>query len=352
MELAERLGETSTLFPATWWLWRFNYLHEPLSTSLVLAEQCLSMAEKEHDTSLLLPAHYALGGTFLFRGDFIQARTHLKRGYAYYNPQKHQSLAFKYGTDLGVWCLSYGAWSSWPPGYPDEALGKIETAISLAEKMSHPFSLGSAFAYAAWLNIMCRDERAAFEYAERSVALGGEHGFPQVIALGSLSRGLALTELGQIDEGISEVKESIVALRGGGAKLGESFYLSLLAERCVKSGRIEEGHALLAEALIHVEEYGEPFWEAEIHRLKGEFLLKKGAQESEAESCFRKALEVSRGQKAKSLELRAAMSMARLWKGQGKKDEARELLGGVYNWFTEGFDTQDLQDAKALLEEL
>jgi predicted ATPase len=327
-------------------------MHNHLDAGLGFAEQCLAMAEKENDTSLLVPAHVAMGGNSFFSGDSIRARTQLERGYEYYDFQKHHSLGFKYGTDPGVWCLSYGAWSSWLLGYPDEAVRKSEAAISLAEKLSHPFSMASSLAYAAWSNIMCRDEQAALEYAERSLALCVEFRYPQIQALGSLFHGLALAGLGQINEGISETKKGIEGHRDSGVRLGESYYLSQLAEIYVKSGRTEEGHALLDEALTRVREHGEQFWESEIHRLKGEFLLKKGAQESEAESCIRKALVVTQNQQVKSLELRAAMSLGRMLAGQGKKDESCELVGGVYNWFTEGFDTADLQDAKALLEEL
>ena len=174
-------------------------MHNHLGVGMDFAEQCLTMAEKESDTSLLVPAHVAMGVNCFFSGNSTRARTLFERGYEYYDFQKHQSLAFEYGTDPGVWCLSYGAWSSWPLGYPDEAVRKSEAAISLAEKLSHPFSLASALAYAAWLNIMCRDERAALEYAERSLTICVEFRYPQIQALAGLFRGLALAELGQID---------------------------------------------------------------------------------------------------------------------------------------------------------
>ncbi len=250
-------------------------------------------------------------------------------------------------------CLSYMALALWVRGYPDQALQRSQEALTLAQELSHPQSLVYALFYAALLYQYYREGRATQKRAETVIVLAREQEFTFWVAGGTLLRGWALAEQGQGEDGITQMCQGLAAWRASGAELGRPYFLALVAEGCGKMGPVEEGLTLLAEALAAVHNTGERWCEVELYRLKGELLLaRSGEDHGEAEACFRQALETARRQGAKSLELRAAMSLSRLWQQQGKGDEARELLAPIYGWFTEGFDTADLQEAKVLLEEL
>jgi len=298
-------------------------------------------------------AHNVLGDTLIWLGEFAVAREHLEQGIALYHPQQHRSHAFLYGYDSGVHCLSFGAWALWYLGYPDQALRRIHEALTLAQELSHPFSLAFALAFAAWLHQLRREGQAAQEWAAAAIALSTDQGFPFWVAWGTILRGSPLAEQGQRAEGIAQMRQGIAAWRATGAELQRPYYLALLAEAYGKAGQAEEGLSVLAEALTAVHKTGERQHEAELHRLKGELLLALSAEKhAEAETCLHQALDIARHQQAKSLELRAATSLSRLWQHQGKRQEARQLLAEVYGWFTEGFDTADLLEAKVLLEAL
>jgi predicted ATPase len=230
----------------------------------------------------------------------------------------------------------------------------------LAQELSHPFSLAFALNGATRLYLFRREWQAAQEQAEAAITLSTEQGFAYWLAAATFRRGGALAEQGQEEEGIAQMRQGLAALRATGAELWRPNYLSMLAEAYGKMGQAEEGLTVLVEALVAVNSSGERMWEAEIYRLKGELLLKQKAKgkrqkakmDAEAEACFRQSIDIARRQGAKSLELRAVMSLSRLWQGQGKKKEARKMLAEIYGWFTEGFDTADLKEARALLEEL
>jgi predicted ATPase len=303
------------------------------------------------DPAVLLEAHRALGQTFCWLGAFPLARAHLEQGIALYDPQQHRSHAFLYGRDPGVDCYSYAAWTLWLLEYPEQALKCDNEALTLAQQLSHPFSLAFALAFAGLLHTFCRERQVTQEQAEATMTLSTEQGFPHWLALGTFFRGWALAAQGE--EGTAQMRQGMAAWRAVGAELARPYYLALLAEACAKGGQTEEGLSLLAAALALVHKTGERFCEPELYRLKGELLLAQSTRQTvEAETCFHQALDIARRQEAKSWELRAAMSLSRLWQRQGKRDAARQLLAEVYGWFTEGFDTADLQEAKALLEEL
>ena len=222
----------------------------------------------------------------------------------------------------------------------------------MAHELSHPYSLAFARCWAAHVYQLRRDVPAVYEQAEAAVALSTEQGFPQWVALGTSLRGWALAMQGQGEAGMAQVRQGIAAWRATGAALLVPYFCTLLADVSAHLGHPEDGLQALAEAHTLVEQHEERCWEAEIHRLRGVLLLRQsGTPQAEAEACFQRALDVARRQEAKSLELRAAMSLSRLWQQQGKRQAAHDLLAEVYAWFTEGFDTADLQDAKALLEE-
>jgi predicted ATPase/class 3 adenylate cyclase len=352
-ELCRRVGETPQLFLVLFGLWRFYFAQAEHQTARELAEQCLSLAHRLQDPACLLQAHFALGGSLCFLGEPAPAHAHLEQGIALYDMQAHRALAFRAGVDLGVWCLSYAAFVLWLRGYPDQGLRRAYEALTLAQALSHPHSLASGLFYVAATHCYRREERATREQADAAVALASEQGFPDYLMAAMLYRGWTLAIQGQEEEVMAQIQQALAALRATGKKLGLSWTLSLLAEAYGKTGQVEAGLQTLAEALALVDQTQERFYEAELYRLQGELLLARSAEHhTEAETRFRQALDVARRQQAKCWELRAATSLSRLWQQQGKRAEARELLAPVYVWFTEGFDTADLKDAKVLLEEL
>jgi predicted ATPase len=271
---------------------------------------------------------------------------------AFYNPHQHRSQAFLYGQDPGMACQTYAAVALWHLGYPDQARRRIHEALTLAQELSHPFSLAWAFACVAWLHQFRREWPLTQEWAEATIRLATEQGFPFMGAWGTILRGWTLAEQGQEAEEMAHIRQGLAIHRSTGAELGRPYLLALLAEAYRHVGQTGEGLHIVAEALEAVNKAEEREYEAELHRLKGELLLRRASSNEEVATCFQQALDIARRQQAKSLELRAAMSLARLWQGQGKHAEARQLLAPIYNWFTEGFDTADLREAKGLLEAL
>jgi TOMM system kinase/cyclase fusion protein len=352
-ELCQQVGETPQLFQVLRGLWYFYLIGVELWTARELGEQLLTLAQHIGDTALLLEAHYALGNTLNYLAEFATARTHFEQGITLYDPQRHRSHAIHYAQDPGVVCRVYVGVTLWLLGYPDQALQRSHEGLTLARELAHPFSLAFALFFAALLH-QCRQEWPLVqERVEAAIALAAEQGFAVWVALGTILRGWALAAQGQREEGVAQIRRGMDAYKATGGVSGLPYYLALLAVACAQVGQREEGLSLLAEALALTNDRGERRWEAELHRLKGELLLAGSAEpDAEAETYFRQALDVARHQQAKSWELRAAMSLSRLWQRQGKHAEARQLLVEVYGWFTEGFDTADLQEARALLHEL
>jgi predicted ATPase len=226
-------------------------------------------------------------------------------------------------------------------------------ALALAQKLSHPPSLAAVLAYVAFSHCLRREAHAAQEQAEAAMALASAQGFPQWLAVGMHVRGWVLAMQGQGEEGMAQMRQALAAWRAMGAGAIVSYFLALLVEACGQAGQAEEGLRLLAEARAHVDTTGERYFAAEVYRLKGELLLRQTIpDETQAETCLHQALDIARHQQTRAWELRAAVSLARLWQRQGKRAEAQRMLAEVYGWFTEGFDTVDLQEAKVLLEEL
>ncbi len=381
-ELCQQVGETSQLFPVLWGLWVFHDVRAEFQKSHELGEQLLMLAQSVQDPALLLEAHVTLAYTLHFLGEFLPAREHSEQGVALYDPQQHRALAFLYGgVDTGMACHALAAQALWNLGYPAQALKRSQEALILAQELSHPHSLAFALGHAARVHQLRREGQAAQTQAETGVALSAEQGFSYWLVEASILRGWALVEEGQREKGIAQMHESVDASRAIGTELDQSYSLILLAEGYGKSHQVGEGLALLAKALDGMLRTGDCYYEAELYRLKGTLTLQSKTSlgqvssksqtsqgkledtnpqpltpnpqaEAEAEACFLKAIEIARRQSAKSLELRAVVSLSRLWHSQGKRREAHDLLAESYNWFTEGFDTKDLQEAKALLEEL
>jgi predicted ATPase len=277
----------------------------------------------------------------------------LRQGLALYDPQQHHDAAFRYGEDAGVVCHSYAAWTRWYLGYPNQGLVRNGDARRLAQQSAHPFSLGLAWSFAAVFHQLRHEGRAAQECAEAAITLATDQGFPFWMAFGAILRGWALAQQGQAREGIAQIHQGLTAWRATGAAIAQPYHLTLLAEAHGIMGQPEVGLTVLVEALTLVDQTGEWWSEPELHRLKGALLLQQSADNhAAAQACFQQALALARQQQAKAWELRAALSLSRLWQHQGKRAEARQMLEVIYRWFTEGFDTPDLKEAKTLLEAL
>jgi class 3 adenylate cyclase/predicted ATPase len=362
-ELCQQVGETRQLFLALYGLWMFHLVRGEFLPARELGEQLLGLAQQEQNPISLTEAYWALGYTLCHLGELGAAQAHLEQGLTLYDAQRHRSHVFLHGgIEQGVAVLSFAAWALWHLGYPDQALQKSEAARILAQERSHPFSLAGARLLAAELHQLRRERSLTQEWAEAVITLAREHGFPQWVGQGTVLQGWALAEQGQVEEGISQIRQGLATNQALGVGILQSYYLALLAEAYRKAGLAKEGLATLAEALTVVDKSGERFYEAELYRLQGELTLQQfqvqGSKfrvpnpQAEAEECFHRAIEIARKQQAKSLELRAVMSLSRLWQQQGKKEEARQIMAEIYGWYTEGFETADLREAKALLEEL
>jgi predicted ATPase len=352
--LCQRVGETPQLFTILVGLRNVYIGRGKHQTARELGEQLLGLAQRVQDPALLLEAHLYLGQSLFYLGELIAARMHLQQSIALYDPRQHHSNAvICSGSDPGVNGLCNEALALWSLGYPDQALKRSHAGLTLAQELSHPASLAVALAFAALLHQLRGEIQATQRQTEEMIALSREQGYLPWPPLGTVMQGWVLAERGQIEEGIAKLRQGVAAFRATGAEVGLPYYLALLALAYAKAGRAEEGLAVLAEAMDLVHRNGERLSEPGLYVLKGWLLLaRSGDNQAEAESCFRHAIDIARRQSAKSSELRAVMGLSFLLQSQGKKEEARQMLAEIYGWFTEGFDTKNLQEAKALLEKL
>jgi DNA-binding winged helix-turn-helix (wHTH) protein/predicted ATPase len=351
--LCERMGETPELFPVLFGLWRFCVTRPKLQTAWELGDALLRLAENANNPALGVIAHYAAGFSRYQAGEFVEARRHQEEGIALYAPEQRRLPVFRIAQDPGVACRSYSALSLWLLGFPDQALVRGENGLALALQLKHPFSVGYARCWLAWTCQFRRDAAYACKQADAAVELATEQGFTLWAAKGTIHRGWALAMLGKSREGLLDLEEGITAWRATGAAATLPFYYAMKAEAFALQGNTRDGLKRLEEAYTLVEQTADRWWEAEIHRLRGVLLLQQSKEKhGEAEAWLRRALDVARRQQAKSLELRAATRLARLWRDQGKPAEARKLLEPVYCWFTEGFETLDLKEARTLLDHL
>jgi class 3 adenylate cyclase/predicted ATPase len=352
-ELCAQVGQTPQLFPTLWGLCRFYYGRGVLLTARELGEQLYQLAQREAAPMPRLEAHDVLGGTLFYLGEYPAARMHFDQGIALIDPVAQRALALRHGEAPGVRCLAFAAWTLWCLGYPAQAIRRGQEALTMAQELEHPHSLVAAQHFVAFLYHRCRDAPMVQAQADSLLNLATAQGFPFWVGMGRCWLGWALAMQGQGEAGMAQLHQGLAAVFATGQMLTRPFCLVLLAEAVGHADQVEEGLCLLVEAVTAFEATGRGDLLAEAHRLQGEFLLRQSAPDvAQAEACFQQALALARRQQAKSWELRAAMSLARLWQQQGKRAAAYELLAPVYGWFTEGFDTADLQEAKALLEAL
>ena len=351
-ELCEEAGDRSGLFAALWGLWMNRQTSVRFESAGELIDQLLPLAEEEQDGALILQAHHAAWTTSFSRGELMRTMEHAEEGGRLYDISKHRSHAARYaGHDPGVCGLNFAAASSWILGYPERARDRVAETLELAQQLEHPISSGLAHSYAAVVHRFRGESSLARAEAKAAVSVAKKHGFVggMWLALAAITEASILAQEGH---GKTAILQARTILKGKGPPLYRPFYFASLAEMCVRSNRYKEALSALDVGLALIEKTGERWWESELHRLKGEVLLAQGGGEKDAATCFRRAGDIAELRSARSLQLRAATSLARLWQTQKKSKEARDLLAPVYGWFTEGFETPDLKDAKALLDDL
>jgi len=371
LELCRQLGETPQLFPVLEALTWFHIGRGELRTARDLSEECLCLAQARKAPVFLQAAHFAMGEVLHDLGELPQSRKHSEQAITLNDPVSLRSRRLNDFDDIGTSCLVLASATLWALGYPDEALSRIREALELANHLSHPLTQAIAFYGATELYLRRRELQASQEQAEILITLCHEHGFSLWQALGVSLRGCVLAGQKE-EEGISEIRQGLAAIHATGVDLWQPYCFALLAEAYEQAGQPEEGLTAIAEAFDLVSRTGSAVNEPGLYRVKGELLLRLHDSDiptsrtrligsaslgvvlkaGEAERCFRRAIEVARKQSAKSWELRATTSLARLLNQQQRHDEARRMLAEIYNWFTQGLDTPDLKEAKALLDGL
>ena len=381
LALCRQLGETPHLFLVLFGMWRFYLVAGKSHIARELAEQCLRQAESVNTASFLMTAHLMLGSTLCGFGELTAAQEHLEQSLDFYDAESHRPdrpYGALFGQDPRVVSLGYLASVLWLRGYPDQALARSREAVRAAQSLAHPFSLVLALNFAGVLHRFRGEQAAVYEHAEAVIALAREQGFAFWVPSGQLARGWALASQGQAEEGLNQIEQAISAWHAIGAGKDQSFVFYMQADAYRKGGRFAEGLAILENGIALTIEGVESTQQADLYRLKGEMLLEEGTSQGpvlsavegsngkgqrskvstlqtkqvEAEECFQRAIAIAQRQDAKSLELRAVVSLSRLWQQQSKQDAARRRLAAIYDWFTEGFETTDLQEARELLEEL
>jgi predicted ATPase/DNA-binding winged helix-turn-helix (wHTH) protein/energy-coupling factor transporter ATP-binding protein EcfA2 len=354
--LCQQVPDAPQHFPILRGLWNVHLFRGNHQIAQELGELLFELAQRQHNSAFLSWGYTVQGLVSFYRGAFSRAHEQFAQGLGLYDPEQYRAQALGFAQNPGVACQAFGAYALWFLGYPEQALRQGDAALTRARELPYAFHQATALNFTSRLYHYCRDVQAALGRAETLMALASEHGFPVWLAQGQLQRGWALSMQGQSREGLLLLQEGLASWRASGSRLWLPYGLSLLAEAYGQMEQADAGLHTLAEALDLVEHHGERFYEAELHRLRGELLLHTdvGCRNTALtpEACFQKALDIARQQRAKSWELRAATSLARLWQSQGKRQEAYDLLAPVYEWFTEGFGTADLKEAKALLDEL
>jgi predicted ATPase len=349
--LCAQVGETPQLFTTLWGLCRYYHGRGAFATARELGEQLWRVAERAADPTPRLDAHDTLGYNLFYLGDYTTAWGHLAQGITLIDPVAQQALVRHRGLAAGVMCLGVAANVLWCLGYPAQAAQRGQEGIALAQTLAHPYSLAAAQYWTIFLHYRRREAPAVQAQAETLITLATGQGFPLYRGFGTCWRGWALALQGHGAAGLEQMRQGLAAIAATGQTLSQQIYLVLLAEAAGHTGQVEEGLHLVTEAITMLGTSGRGDMLAEAYRVQGTLLLHQIVPETtRAEACFQQALALARHQQARSWALRAAISLSRLWQRQGKRKEAHQLLAPIYDWFTEGFDTADLQEAKALLE--
>lgn len=366
--LCQQLGDTPEASEALWGLWTFHTLRAEFGTARELADELLHLGERLAQPGLAMRGHWATEITYTHIGEFELALEHFDKALSLYNPTQHLYDGFIYALNPGVAMPCFASWALWFLGRPDRALRQIQKALTFARTLSEPLGLAHALFFAAIVHQLRQEARKAQEYADATIAISSPHSLAMYKAMATVVRGWALIRQRSEKGLVQEMQDGLAALQQQQTKLVRPHFLALLVESFDKNRQMEEGLAILDEALGMAKTNGEGYYEAELYRLKGELLLSRSdrgvrnigggrvavpaAWFENAQQCFQQAIEIAQRQKAKSLELRAVISLAHLYKQNARREQARQLVAEVYNYFNEGLDTGDLRQAKALLDEL
>jgi predicted ATPase len=355
VEQAETLGEPAEdpllLFSVLFGIWLASYNADNHDDTCEFAAQILALAEKQRTTVPLMIGHRVMGISLLSAGDMAAGRVHLDRAIALYDPAEHRPLLTRFSIESGVVMLVFRSWALWLLGYPAAALSDAEHALKDAREIGQATTLLSALTFGSLALVDCGNYTRANAQLDEGAVLADEKDALFWKARGMMTRGCLLALTGRPADAVEMITTGIATYQSTGATTFVPLYLSYLAMAHAELGQFDDAWRRIGEALTAVEKAKERWCEADIHRIAGEIAL-KSPDPAQAQAHFERALAVARAQQAKSLELRAAMSMARLWRDQGRREQARELLAAVYGWFTEGFDTLDLRQAKVLLDSL
>jgi predicted ATPase len=349
-QLCEKVDDPDQLFQVLYGLWGHNLVRSQLLTSRQLAQECLALAQRVDKTAFLMEAHRMMDETAFYLGEFSQARQHFEQSLALYDPLEHRAHAEVYGQDPGVALLSHGCCILWHLGYQDQALKRSQEAIALAEAQEHPFSLAFALCYSAMMHQYRREPQIVLALAERAIQLSSEQGFVFWLAQARFLRGWALVEGAQVSEGLAAMHQALADWRATGTEFLVAYTNALLAEAYLGTGQAQQASDLLSEAFTMVREKDQGLYEAELYRLKGELLLQLGSPAAEVEKHFNQAIAVARQRAARAQELRATTSLARLLQNTEQAQKELTRLAQCYAWFSEGYDSRDLQQAREVLE--
>jgi predicted ATPase len=351
-DLSQEHSGSGHQFLAIRGLWVFHLVRGHLANARGLGEDLLALAQREQSTDLLIQGHAALGSTNFFLGRFDEARTHLLTAKSLYDPNQHRSQVLRYGQDNGIAMRGFLARTLWILGEVEQVELLAREAIGMAREFAHPFTLVFALTSLSWIYSTVRNAKRTLELADEAIAVSTQYSFELGLAWATASQGWALAETGH-EEGLGKLLQGLSATRVTGASTNDTFTLALLAELYLRHNRIDDGLAAIEDAQRLAVTQGERFWQAELLRLKGELLLgQSDPSVQEAEECFCEALKIAQDQHAKMLELRAATSLAKLWRTLNKSDDAKRILHAVYSRFTEGIDNRDLIEARTVLAQL
>jgi predicted ATPase/class 3 adenylate cyclase len=357
IEEAEALGEAPDdpvlLFSVLYGVWAASWVAFNGDICRDLSTQFMALAGKQADIGPRMIAHRLMGLCLAVMGDLVQSKTHFDQAIDTYDFTKHRNFAMRFGTDARVSVLSMRSWTQWMLGYPEKALADAEEAVKNARDLGQAATLMHALAITSWTYLCRGDYETANRQADEVMALAQQKGTAFWKALAMLSQGSTFVSSGKVPQALEILTSGLTALRATGAALFVPCHLSSRARAYIELNRFEDASRCITEAMTAMEQTKDKFFEAEINRIAGEIVLKSPSPDiKKAEAYFHRALAVARKQEARAWELRAAMSIARLWHSQNKRSEAHTLVAEVYEWFSEGFDTLDLKDARVLLESL
>jgi predicted ATPase len=352
--LCDQMGLRSQRFPVLWGLWLHNHIAGKSREALDLAQEAMDLAKSLSGSDFLLQALHASWTTHGRLAEFETALAHADQGLALYDVDQHRHHAFTYGShDPGVCAALNSAVASWFLGHPDQANRLIARALELADTVAHSFTKAETLAYVAIVCLLRREPERAHLLLDELMDLSSDNELTLWRANGQILRSWAFSEMGRASEVLSDFREALEQRQSMGSQLRSSLYLAAMAHALARTGKKGEAKRAIQQALGQVEETNERTWETVVHWVKGEiFAITPEMDLGRAAACYQEAIDIARRQGAKSMELRATLSLARLRLKECRKNNARELLAPIYSWFTEGFDTADLKEAKTLLGKL